>query len=315
MNVERVPIVDLAQIDAERTRTEVDEACRNWGFFQVLGHGIDASLIDAVHRQMRAFFAQPREAKRALARSERNPWGYYDQELTKNTRDWKEIFDFAAASCGRSVPRWPADLPGFKDTLIDYYRGCETVAMRLLRIVSANLGMAAHALDGHFSHGHSSWARLNHYPVCSSPENPDGVATPTRGHLGVNHHTDPGVLTVLLQDRQPGLEVFRRGRWWPVEPIDGALVINLGDIVQVWSNDRYQAPLHRVLANAAAERFSAPFFFCPPYELDYAPLAPTIDAQRPAHYRSINWGHFYAMRSLGDYADYGEEIQITQFRV
>ena len=82
--------------------------------------------------QMRAFFAQPRDAKHAVSRSERNPWGYYDKELTKNTRDWKEIFDFAASSCGRSVPRWPSGLPGFKDTLIDYYRGCEAVAMRLV---------------------------------------------------------------------------------------------------------------------------------------------------------------------------------------
>ena len=314
MSVERVPVIDLRG-DSAHTRAAIDTACRDWGFFQVTGHGIDAALFDALTLQMRAFFEQPHEVKRSVARSEQNPWGYYDQELTKNTRDWKEIFDFAASSCGTSVPRWPAGLPGFKDTLIDYYRGCEAVAMRLLRVVCANLGVPAHTLDGHFERGHSSWARLNYYPVCSEPENPDGVATPAHGHLGVNHHTDPGVLTVLLQDRQPGLEVFRRGRWWPVEPLDGALVINLGDIVQVWSNDQYRAPLHRVLANAAAERFSAPFFFCPPYDFDYAPLAPTVDALHPPHYRDINWGRFYAMRTLGDYADHGEEVQIAQFRV
>ncbi len=315
MNIERVPVIDLARGDSARTRAAIDAACRDWGFFQVIGHGIDATLFDAVLGQMRAFFAQPRDAKHAVSRSEGNPWGYYDKELTKNTRDWKEIFDFAASSCGKSVPRWPSGLPGFKDTLVDYYRGCEAVAMRLLRIVCANLGLPPNSLDGAFERGHSSWARLNYYPVCLRPENPADATTPTHGHLGVNHHTDPGVLTVLLQDSQPGLEVFRRGHWWPVEPVDGALVINLGDIVQVWSNDRYKAPLHRVLANAAAERFSAPFFFCPPYELDYAPLAPTVDAQNPPHYRDINWGHFYSMRTLGDYADHGEEIQITQFRV
>ncbi len=315
MSIEHVPIVDLASKDTRRTFAAIDAACREWGFFQVIGHGIDASLFDATLRQMRAFFAQSHEAKRTVARSERNPWGYYDKELTKNTRDWKEIFDFAASSCGNSIPRWPAGLPGFRDTLIDYYRGCEAVAIRLLRIVSTNLGLQANALDRVFAHGHSSWARLNYYPVCARPENPDSATTPKEGHLGVNHHTDPGVLTVLLQDRQAGLEVFRDGHWWPVEPIDGALVINLGDIAQVWSNDRYKAPLHRVLANAAAERFSAPFFFCPPYELDYAPLASTIDADNPPRYRDINWGHFYSMRTLGDYADHGEEIQITQFRV
>jgi isopenicillin N synthase-like dioxygenase len=308
-----IPVIDLAQNDDEAIRHAIDEACREWGFFQVIGHGIDSALLDALRRQMRAFFAQPRAAKQVVARSEVNPWGYYDRELTKNTRDWKELFDFAAANCGRSVPRWPADLPGFRDTLIDYYRGCAAVAVRLLHVVSANLGLPPTALDRHFAHGHSSWARLNYYPTCVNPERPDGLATPTSGHLGVNHHTDPGVITVVLQD-QPGLEVFRRGQWTLVEPVMDALVINLGDIVQVWSNDRYQAPLHRVLANASVERFSAAFFFCPPYEMDYAPLAPTVDERNPAHYRDINWGRFYSMRTLGDYADHGEEIQISQFR-
>lgn len=315
MSIQSVPVVDLSSGDTRGTHTAIDAACRDWGFFQVIGHGIDASLFDATFLQMRAFFAQPRDAKRAVSRSEGNSWGYYDKELTKNTRDWKEIFDFAASSCGNSVPRWPSNLPGFKDTLIDYYRGCEALAMRLLRIVCANLGLPSNALDRAFEHGHSSWGRLNYYPVCPQPENPEGATTPTRGHLGVNHHTDPGVMTVLLQDRQGGLEVFRRGHWWPVEPIEHALVINLGDIAQVWSNDRYQAPLHRATVNSAVERFSAPFFFCPPYEFDYVPLAPTVDDENPPHYRPINWGHFYAMRTLGDYADHGEEIQISQFRV
>lgn len=315
MSIECIPIIDLASNNTDRTRTAIDAACREWGFFQIIGHGIDRTLADATFTQMRAFFAQSGNAKRRVSRSERNPWGYYDRELTKNTRDWKEIFDFAPSSCGNSEPRWPSGLPGFKDTLIDYYRGCEAVAIRLLRIVCTNLGLPPNALDRAFERGHSSWARLNYYPVCDQPENPDSVTTPIRGHLGVNHHTDPGVMTVLMQDRQRGLEVFRRGHWWPVEPIEDALVVNLGDIAQVWSNDRYQAPLHRALVNTVAERFSAPFFFCPPYEFDYAPLAPTVDEDNLPHYRAINWGHFYTMRTLGDYADHGEEIQISQFRV
>jgi isopenicillin N synthase-like dioxygenase len=119
----------------------------------------------------------------------------------------------------------------------------------------------------------------------------------------------------VQQDRQPGLEVFRRGRWSLIEPIAGALVVNVGDIVQVWSNDRYEAPLHRVVASADAERFSAAFFFCPSYAADYAPLPSTVDAENPAHYRDINWGNFYSLRTMGDYADHGEEIQISHFRV
>jgi isopenicillin N synthase-like dioxygenase len=109
--------------------------------------------------------------------------------------------------------------------------------------------------------------------------------------------------------------VYREGKWHLVEPRRDALVVNVGDIVQVWSNDRYQAALHRVIADADAERFSVPFFFCPAYSADYAPLPTTIDRRTPPHYRSINWGEFYEGRAAGDYADHGEEVQISHYRI
>src|SRR5262245_7697461 len=309
-----VPVIDLGSGDASRTLRAVDAACREWGFFQIVGHGIPPALFDALRQQAHAFFAMPSAAKHAVARTELNPWGYYDRELTKNTRDWKQLFDYGERRCGASEPRWPAGRPEFKATLIDYFRACETVGRRLVAMIATNLGMAPDALDRQFAPGHSSWARLNYYPVCAHPERPASVATPKHGHLGVNHHTDAGAVTLVLQDEQPGLEVYRGGRWCLVEPMADALVINIGDIVQVWSNDRYQAPLHRVIANANAERFSTAFFLCPSYETNYAPLAGTIDAGNPARYRPINWGDLYSMRTRGDYADYGEEIQISHFR-
>jgi isopenicillin N synthase-like dioxygenase len=120
---------------------------------------------------------------------------------------------------------------------------------------------------------------------------------------------------VLLQDRQPGLEVFRRDRWWPVEPIENALVINLGDIVQVWSNDRYKAALHRVVVvDPNHERYSIPFFLNPSYETTYAPLPTAVTRERPAAYRPIAWREFRRLRAAGDYADIGEEIQIHHYR-
>ncbi len=92
-------------------------------------------------------------------------------------------------------------------------------------------------------------------------------------------------------------------------------MINIGDIVQVWSNDRYEAPLHRVLASTGTPRYSAPFFFNPTYTTDYAPLPSLCDETEQLRYKPINWGEFRAGRAAGDYADYGEEIQISQFRV
>ena len=311
MSDDTVPVIDLGRTDAH---CAIDAACRDWGFFQIANHGIEARLIADLDAQMRAFFAQPRDAKRTIARSEDNSWGYYDRELTKNTLDWKEVFDFGAEPAGSFVPRWPAELPAFKTALTAYYRACETVALRLLRMLSANLGMSSHALDRHFV-GHSSFMRLNHYPTCPEPERPDGLTTPAKGHLGVNYHTDPGAVTLLLQDTQRGLEVFRAGRWFVVEPKPDMLVVNIGDIAQVWSNDRYRAPLHRAFVNPLADRYSAAFFLCPNHATDYAPLPSMVDARRPARYRPINWGQFYSRRTLGDYADHGEEIQISHFRI
>ena len=123
------------------------------------------------------------------------------------------------------------------------------------------------------------------------------------------------MLTLLLQDDQPGLQVFRNGAWHLVMPRRDALVVNIGDIVQVWSNDRYRAALHRVVTNQQKGRFSIPFFLNPAYETDYAPLPTMIDANNPPRYRSINWREFRSRRAAGDYADYGEEVQISQYQI
>jgi hypothetical protein len=131
----------------------------------------------------------------------------------------------------------------------------------------------------------------------------------------VNHHTDAGALTLLLQDEEPGLEVHHEGHWHLVEPRRDALVINIGDIVQVWSNDRYRAALHRVRASSQRPRYSAPFFFNPSYESTYAPLPTTITTGSWPHYRPIRWSEFRTLRAAGDYADCGEEVQIHHYRL
>ena len=314
MSVSGVPVIDVSRLDDTATLAALDAACRDWGFFQVVGHGVERPVTGALLAQMRRFFAQAGSEKHRLSRTAENPWGFYDQELTKNTRDWKEIFDYGPAE-GAAVPQWPRELPEFREAVEAFYRAAESLSFRLLGALSCNLGMARDHLAAGFTPRHSSFLRLNYYPVCPRPARPEHLATPADGHLGINHHTDAGALTVLLQDLQPGLEVYRHGDWHLIEPREDALVVNIGDIVQVWSNDRYRASLHRVVASAAAERFSAPFFFNPAYATDYAPLPGTVDASNPARYRPINWGEFRAGRAAGDYADVGEEIQIGHFRI
>jgi isopenicillin N synthase-like dioxygenase len=314
-----LPVIDVAGLpDDPSALAAIDAACRTWGCFLIRGFErvseLDASLLRAFESGMHAFFALPSAQRHAIERTAQNTWGYYDRELTKNTRDWKEIFDVGPES-GANVPQWPGALPGFRPLIERYYRACESLAFPLLRALSACLGMPAAHLDPFFA-GHTSFLRLNHYPPCpvpAGPDDPSGTGGGTTA-FGINHHTDAGALTLLFQDRQPGLQLFRDGSWYLVEPLPGTLTVNIGDIVQVWSNDRYAAPLHRVLANSTATRYSAAFFFNPASAANYAPL-PSLCAQEPPRYRPINWGAFRTQRAAGDYADLGTEIQISDFRL
>ena len=133
--------------------------------------------------------------------------------------------------------------------------------------------------------------------------------------LGVHHHTDAGALTVLLQDEVSGLQVHRDGYWYDVPTIPEGLVVNTGDMMQVWSNDIYRAAVHRVLAMNDRVRYSILFFFNPAADSRISPLPSVIDGQNPAHYRAIVWGDFRGKRTAGDYADYGTEVQISQYRI
>lgn len=315
MNKQKLPVIDISRLDDERVLGEIEQACRQWGAFQVVHHGVSDEVVRGLRAAMTVFFNLPLADKRAIMRSELNPWGYYDQELTRNTPDWKEIFDYGPTDGDKLVPRWPPGLPTFRAAVEAYYQACEQLGLRLLGALAANLGVCSTTLNRHFQETHTSFVRLNYYPPCPEPEAPGDNSTPASGHLGLNPHTDAGVLTVLLQDEQAGLQVFRGGLWHLVEPLEGALVVNLGDIMQVWSNDRYVAPVHRVLANTGASRQSAPFFLNPSYQTDYEPLESTVNSESPARYSRINWGEFRSLRALGDYGDYGEEVQISRYRI
>ena len=196
MEMSSIPVVDIAQLDSRNTMKALDGACRDWGLFQVIRHGIDAATITALSDTMRAFFAQPTAVKRQISRTADNPWGYFDRELTKNKRDWKQIYDFGPASGNSIRPQWPCALPEFRSAVRNYYDECEQLARRLLCAISANLGMPRDYLDRGFGPDHTSFLRLNYYPPC--PATGDATSLQQR-HLGINDHTDAGALTLLLQ--------------------------------------------------------------------------------------------------------------------
>jgi isopenicillin N synthase-like dioxygenase len=321
--IHAVPIIDISDLAAGIHRDlasirKIADACREWGFFQIINHGIPSDVVEYVWKQTRAFFALPVEQKEKVLRTRENPWGYYNNELTKNQRDKKEVFDYTTAGVDavyRAENRWP-DFDGrFRPTLEAYRDACTALSLRLLEAMSASLGLEPQFLNTLFDPEHTGFVRLNYYPVDDPMAGRDDVAHLDAAELGIHHHADAGALTVLLQDSVGGLQVFNNGLWYDVPPIEGALVVNTGDMMQVWSNDHYQAPIHRVLAMDAAERYSIPFFLNPSADARIRPLPSVVSADRPARYRSIEWMDFRSRRTDGDYADYGPEVQIAQFRI
>ena len=301
-----IPTIDLSA-PAEVSAAAIAEASGKWGFFQVVNHGLPLEKRRRFMSQMIAFFGITPSEKQLVRRSMNNAMGFYDNELTKNTRDWKEIFDLGSDLRDPDHPatsQWPAALPEFKQAMLDWFFACETLALTILAALCRELRQPEDALVGSFLPRNTSFLRLNYYPPCDQT----GIYGENPEVLGINRHTDAGALTVLVQDEVPALQVKHAGGWSTVVPEPGGAIINIGDMLQVWSNDRYLAAEHRVLANAKAARYSAPYFLNPATSAAVHPLT------SPARYHSINWGEYRRARADGDYGDFGEEIQISQFR-
>ncbi|XP_052194808.1 protein DMR6-LIKE OXYGENASE 2-like [Diospyros lotus] len=319
-----IPLIDLNSSSYAATEdlvAEIGAACKNWGFFQVINHGVPPETRRKLEAAATRFFAQPPEEKRKVRRDEANPQGYYDTELTKNVRDWKEVLDLtvknptiipasidpADGELRQLVNRWPENLPELREAFEEYAGEMEKLSHKLLRLISLSLGLQENRLSGFFN-DQTSYIRLNHYPPCPIPQ----LA------LGVGRHKDGGALTVLVQDEVGGLEVKRKadGEWVRVRPTPEAFIINVGDIIQVWSNEEYESVEHRVMVNSEKERFSIPFFFNPDHSVMVEPLKELVTEQSPAKYRPYNWGKFIANRKLSNFKNLGvDNVQIHHFRI
>ncbi|OVA10515.1 Isopenicillin N synthase [Macleaya cordata] len=325
-----IPLIDLSPLllnsshpDSIDARCDliakIGSACRDWGFFQVINHGVSSDLQQRVEVAVQKFFDQSSEEKRKVQRDEVNPLGYYDTEHTKNVRDWKEVFDFTVQD-PTLIPashnfhdqelqelrnQWPDYPPQLREVCEEYARAMEELSFKVLELVALSLGLPEKRFNSYFINDHTSFIRLNHYPPCPAP-------------LGVGRHKDSGALTVLAQDDVGGLDVKRRtdGEWVSVKPIQGSYIINVGDIIQVWSNDKYESAEHRVVVNSERERFSIPFFFNPSHHVMVKPLEELINKHDPPKYREYNWGKFFKTRKLSDFKKLDvENIQIYHFKI
>lgn len=303
----QIPSFDYAEIlhhENDNLRRNMKIACEQYGLFYLTNVYTLKSERKFQNSFVDFFTKKDKQCLREIKRTQDNSRGYFDDELTKTKLDWKRCFDFGAQDGhlenkgldGQN--QWPKDDIVFKQNMVDYYTEMENVARVLLQLIGKTLNSGD--MTQYFDKVHTSFLRLNYYP--KGPKDT----------MAVHEHTDAGALTILYQDQKvTSLQVRTQdGNWVDVPPVENAYVINIGDMMQVWSNDLYKAPLHRVLTNEESERFSAPFFYNPGYNVDVYPL---VDSKEKSKYKVVNWGEFRAKRFAGDYANYGEEVQISQY--
>lgn len=270
-----IPRIDLAALFAgdAAEQAEVRRGAREVGFLTVHNTPIGAERVQAVIAAYRAFFALPPTEKAAvdMARTGSNRgWGGPGSEQVdpRANPDYKEVFDigFEVPGSGLSVHApnlWPEAPEGFRATLEGYYAEARALALRLLAEVAAAIGEDRDWFSDKFDRP-MALLRGNFYP-----ERPDWAGA---RDFGIAAHTDYGCLTLLATDGVPGLEVQGRdGGWIAVEAAPGDFVINFGEMLEMWSNRRVKATLHRVVGSKA-ERISVPLFFNPSPEVNVAPI-------------------------------------------
>ncbi|CAN5531783.1 2-oxoglutarate and iron-dependent oxygenase domain-containing protein [soil metagenome] len=270
-----LPVIDLALLrssDIAQRRlaaAELRAACEDRGFFYVRNHGVEAALIDALYEQSRSFFDQHDDTKRSIDKA-LSPCNRGYEPLRNQTLeagappDVKEGYYMSVdlpASDPRAVAgkfnhgpnQWPAGRPEFKRVTSTYYERMSDLGALLMSGLALSLELPEEHFAGLLTNVMSN-LRLLHYP----PQPPRALP----GEKGCGEHTDFGSITLLSQDSVGGLQVWdaATGEWIDAPPVPGTYIVNIGDLMARWTNDRYHSTLHRVVNTSGRERYSVAFF-------------------------------------------------------
>ncbi|KAH9682101.1 hypothetical protein WN944_025978 [Citrus x changshan-huyou] len=287
----QAPVIDLDGIRYNKLEDIVDQvraACETWGFFQVINHGVPLHLMEEMIEGVRKFNEQDVEVKKQFYTREptRNVRFYSNFDLYHSrTASWK---DTLAIFTSGTKSLEPNELPKVcRDTIMEYIKEVSKLGETLFEILSMALGLKPEYLNdmGCFNiYGFT----CNYYPHCPQP----------KLTLGAKRHSDPSFLTILLQDQIGGLQVFYENQWIDVNPISGGLVVNIGDFLQVISNDKLKSVDHRVAANVhATSRVSVACFFTGhPTETQkpFGPIKELISEENPPVYREFLVGEYFS---------------------
>ena len=308
-----VPVIDVAPLEGEprerrRVAADIDAACREHGFFCIVGHGVDPLLVERLERSAREFFALTASEKAdiAMARGGRAWRGWFPVggELTSGAADGKEGLYFGA-ELGLDDPRVRAGIPlhgpnlfparpaELRDGVLQYMSALTRLGHRLMRAFASGLGLGEEWFAREMTADPVVLFRIFHYPAATA-HGP--------GPWGVGEHTDYGFLTMLLQDETGGLEVRGPNGWIEVPPRRDALVCNLGDMLERITGGRYRSTPHRVRVPEARGRIACPFFFDPSWDarMRALPLGGAPDSVAVAG----RWDGANPHEFTGTYGDY-----------
>ena len=316
MSKAAVPVIDISPYrgdDAAGRRAlaaEVDRTCREIGFMVISGHAIDPDLIAAVEDVSRTFFDLPLEEKMQIVRPApdvtrgympmkaevlvRSRGGTAQGDLNESLMigpvDVTDAPYYTSPAAGRHFAKnlWPERPPRLRQVYESYYRIMDALAIDLMRLFALALDLPERYFDSSVDRSISR-LRVRNYPAPAE--------TPEPGQLRAGAHSDYGSLTILkTEDRPGGLQVLGKdGAWLDVPHLPGCFVVNIGDMLARWTNDRWVSTLHRVVnpsrsAGAAARRLSMAFFHQPNYDAVIQCLPTCAEAGRPPRYMKTTSG-------------------------
>ncbi|KAJ0967289.1 hypothetical protein J5N97_024206 [Dioscorea zingiberensis] len=278
----QIPIIDLSCIRSHRRHIveQVKRAAESFGFFQLVNHGIPQDVLDEMLRAVRRFHEAAPEEKSA----------YYSREAGRKVSYTSnfDLYQAPVANWRDSVfcvmapdPPPPEELPiACRDVALEYSGQIERLGIVVFELLAEAMGLTSnHLIEMECARGHA--LVMNYYPPCPQPQLT----------LGTSKHSDPDFLTILLQDHIGGLQVLHQHYWIDVPPLPGALVVNIGDLLQLILNDKLRSIEHRVLANNVGPRVSVACFFTMhlyPTTQIYGPIRELLSDQCPPVYRQIH---------------------------
>ncbi|GLT50582.1 hypothetical protein SLA2020_241240 [Shorea laevis] len=261
---------------------KLHSACQHWGFFQLVNHGVSTELLEKLKHEMEGFFKLPLEEKMKYKIRTGEVEGYGSVArpgiIPEGKLDWADRFYMTTNPVHRRKPYLFPELPSsLRSTLDTYMLELQNLGMELFGLIAKALKIEVKEMKEIFEDGMQS-VRLTLYPPCPQPELV----------IGFTPHSDATGITILNQvNGVDGLQIKRDGIWYPVIFLPDALVVNVGDILEILSNGIYHSIEHRAAVNSEKERMSIAFFINPKFEVEVGPLPSLINQQNPPLYKRM----------------------------